>query len=163
MAELVLLAGLGDESGSVTTTDDDGGAVLGGLDAVVQKGVGTTGEVGELEDTGGTVPENGLGLGDGIAEELAGLGSTVQTLPVRGDTLLVSGRADLGILVELVGRDVVNGKDDLDVVGFGLLNELLDLLGTLLVEERLADLDISLRCGARATTGNPPRRCQESS
>lgn len=46
----------------------------------------------------------------------------------------------LGILVEFVGGDVVDGEDQLDVVLLGLLDEILHFLGTLLVEQRLADL-----------------------
>ena len=42
--------------------------------------------------------------------------------------------AHLGILVELVGGDVVHGEDELDVVLLGLFNEVLDLLGSLRVE-----------------------------
>lgn len=40
----------------------------------------------------------------------------------------------MGILVELVGSDVVDGEDELDVVLFGLFNEILDLLGALGIE-----------------------------
>ena len=44
------------------------------------------------------------------------------------------------ILVELVGGDVVHWEDDLDVVAFGLFEQSLDLLGTLFVEEGVANL-----------------------
>ena len=52
----------------------------------------------------------------------------------------MSARAYLCILVELVGGDVVDGEDELDVVLLGLLNELLDLLGTSLIVEGCTDL-----------------------
>ena len=48
--------------------------------------------------------------------------------------------AYLSILVELVGGDVVDGEDELDVVLLCLFNEVLDLLGSLRVKERSTDL-----------------------
>ena len=48
--------------------------------------------------------------------------------------------AYLGILVELVGGDVVDGEDELDIVLLCLFNEDLDLLGSLGVKERSTDL-----------------------
>jgi len=48
--------------------------------------------------------------------------------------------AYLSILVELVGGDVVDGEDKLDVVLLCLLNEILDLLGALRVEQGGSDL-----------------------
>ena len=48
-----------------------------------------------------------------------------------------------GILVELVGGDVVDGEDELDVVLLGLVNERLNVLRTSLVKERVADLQQS--------------------
>jgi hypothetical protein len=54
----------------------------------------------------------------------------------------------LGVLVKLVGSDVVDGEDKLDIVLLGLLYELLDLFGPVLVEKRLADLidELYARC-----------------
>jgi hypothetical protein len=54
------------------------------------------------------------------------------------------GIADLGILVELVCDDIVNREDDLDIILLGLLDECSDLLGSRLVEERVADLHCML-------------------
>jgi len=48
--------------------------------------------------------------------------------------------AYLSILVELVGGDVVDGEDELDVVLLCLFNEILDLLGSLRVEQGGSDL-----------------------
>ena len=48
--------------------------------------------------------------------------------------------AYLSILVELVGGDVVDGEDELDVVLLCLFNEVLDLLGSLRIEQGGSDL-----------------------
>lgn len=95
VAQFVLLTGLGDKGSSVTTTNNDSGAVLGGLDTGLEKGVGATSKRRELKDTSRAVPEDGLGLSNGLSKEFSGLGSTVETHPVRGDTRLVSSRAGL--------------------------------------------------------------------
>ncbi|KAI3485128.1 hypothetical protein L1887_51565 [Cichorium endivia] len=63
----------------------------------------------------GAVPEDGLGLGDGVAEELARLLAAVEAHPLVGDALGVGGGAGLGVLVKLVGGDVVDGENELDV------------------------------------------------
>lgn len=142
VAELVLDTVLGGNCGSVTTTDDDDLAALSSSDGVVKSGLGAVGELLKLKDTGGTVPQNGLGLVDGLLEELDRLLTAVKTLPAVRDTLLVSGLASVGVLVELVGGDEVNGEDNLDVVLLGLLNKVLDGLAASLVEERVADLHV---------------------
>lgn len=158
MAQLVLLAGLSNKRSSVTTTNNDSGTVLGGLDTGIKKGVGATGKRGEFKNTSRAVPEDGLGLSNSLSKEFSGLGSAVETHPVRGDTRLVSSRAGLlavsarfpctenqnraylGILVEFVGGDIVNREDKLDVVLLGLLNKVLDLLGASFVEQRSSNL-----------------------
>lgn len=143
MAELVLNTVLLGDGGSVTTTDDDDLAVL--LDSVddgVEGGLGAVGELLELEDTGGTVPEDGLGLSDGLLVELDGLLTAVKSLPAVGDTVLVGGVASVGVLVELVGGDVVDGEDELDTLLLGLLDKVADSLGTGLIEEGVSDGDV---------------------
>ena len=42
---------------------------------------------------------------------------------------------DLCILVELIGDDIINGEDNLDVVLLGLLDERCNFFGARLVEE----------------------------
>lgn len=142
MRELVLDLVLGSNGSSVTTTDDDNGARLGSLDRSIESLLGGVGEGLQLEDTGGPVPEDGLGLGDGLLVGLDGLGADVQTHVAVGDTGGIGGGADLGVGGELVGGDVVDGKDDLDVVLLGLLDDLADDLAAGFVEETVADLDV---------------------
>lgn len=142
MAELVLNTVLGGHGCSVTTTDDDNLAVLCSLDGSVHGRLCAVGELLKLEDTRGTVPENSLGLANGLLEELDGLLTAVETHPSVGDTLLVGGRRCFGVFVELVGGNVINGKNNLDVVLLGLLNKVLDGLAASLVEEGVSDLDV---------------------
>lgn len=143
MAELVLDAVLlGDGSGVTATNDDDLAVLLDSVDNSIESLLGALGELLELEDTGGTVPEDGLGVGDGLLVELDGLVAAVKSLPAVRDTVLVGGVASVGVLVELVGGDVINGEDELDALGLGLLNEAADSLGTGLVEERVTDGDV---------------------
>lgn len=60
-----------------------------------------------LEDTSGSVPEDGLGLQDGLPEELVGLFTTVEPLPVGLDALGVGSGTTLGVVGKVLGGDVV--------------------------------------------------------
>jgi hypothetical protein len=60
-----------------------------------------------LENTSGSVPEDGLGLQDGLPEELVGLFTTVEPLPVGLDTLGVGSGTTLGVVGKVFGGDVV--------------------------------------------------------
>lgn len=142
VGELVLGAKLLGNSGGITTTNDDGGTVVAGLDTGVENGLGTVGKGVKLENTGGTVPQDSLGLANDLLEGLDGLGAGIETLPSVGNTLGVGSVANLGVLGELVGGHVVSGEDQLDVVLLGLLDETLDNLGSLLIEERVSNLDV---------------------
>lgn len=156
VAELVLNTVLGSDSGSVTTTNDDNLASLGSGNSVVESGFGAAGELLELEDTTRAVPQDGLGLVNGLLEELDRLLTTVETHPAIGDALLVGSLASVGVLVELVGGDEVSRKDNLDVVLLGLLNKVLDSLAASLVKERVTNLHVlkSLLEGESHTTAD---------
>jgi hypothetical protein len=133
---------LGNGCGVTTTDDDDLAVLLDGVDNGVEGGLCAAGELLELKDTGGTVPKDGLGLGNGLLVELDGLLTAVKSLPAVGDTVLVGSVASVGVLVELVGGDVVDGEDELDVLLLGLLNEVTDGLGAGLIEEGVSDGDV---------------------
>jgi hypothetical protein len=114
----------------IASSDDDGRSVLLGLDGSVQEGERPSSKVGEpapitlsrqpilhtayqsrradpLENTSGSVPEDGLGLQDGLPEELVGLFTTVEPLPVGLDTLGVGSGTTLGVVGKVFGGDVV--------------------------------------------------------
>jgi hypothetical protein len=132
----------GREERGRTTTDDNSRTVVLRLNARVKSRLRSTSKVLKLEDTSRSVPEDRLALLDRLSEEFPTLRSSVETHDSLGDTLLVGRRADFGVLVELVGGDVVDGEDELDVLRLGLLDEGGDLLGAVLVEERVADRDV---------------------
>lgn len=156
MGDLVLDLVLSGHGSGITTTDDDDGAGLGSLDSGIEGSLGGAGEGLKLEDTGGTVPEDGLGLGDGLLVELDTLGANIQTHVAVGDTGGVGSGTNGSIGGELIGGDVVNGEDDLDVVLLGLLDDLADDLAAGLVEETVTDLDVlkSLLEGESHSTGD---------
>lgn len=154
--ELIFSAELGSRGSSVTTTNDNGSTVLNSINGRVQGSNGTSLEGLELEDTGRTVPEDSLGSGNGLLVRLLSLGTNVQTQGAVGDTRLVGGSADIGVCGELIGSDVVDWKDDLDIVLLGLLDDVADDLAASLVEEGGTDLDVlqSLLEGKSHTAGN---------
>lgn len=156
MRELVLLAGVGDKGSSVTTANNDSSTSLSSLDGGVEKRVGALGELLKLEDTGGAVPEDGLGVGDGLGKDLVGLGSTVEAHPSVGDTVLVRDSLGLGVGGKLVTCNVVDGEDELDVLLLGLLHEVADNLGSVLIKEGRANVDVlkSLLEGESHTTAD---------
>ena len=49
------------------------------------------GELGELEHSHGSVPDDGLGVGQGLVEDLEGLGADVETHPVLWDRVDIDG------------------------------------------------------------------------
>lgn len=140
--ELVLSTVLGSNGSGVTTADDNDRARLSSLDSSVEGLLSSVGEGLHLKDTGGTVPEDGLSLGNSLLVQLDRLGADVQTHEAVRNTLGVGGGANVGIGGELVGGHVVDGQDDLDVVLLGLLDDVADDLAAGLVEEGVTDLDV---------------------
>ena len=49
------------------------------------------GEFGELEDSHGSIPDDSLGVSQGLVEDVEGLGANIQTHPVIGDRVDVDG------------------------------------------------------------------------
>lgn len=135
VAELVLNAILGSNGSGITTTNDNNLALLSSLNSGVKGGLGAVGELVELEDTSGAVPEDGLGLINGLLVELDRLLAAVETHPAVRNTIGIGGLASVGILVELIGGDVVDGENNLDVVLLGLFDQITDSLGAGLIEE----------------------------
>lgn len=140
VAQLILNLVLGGNGGSVTATNDDNLAILlAAIDDSVKGCLGALGEVRKLEDTSRAVPENSLGLVDSLLVELDGLVAAVEAHPALGNAVGIGGVANLGVLGELVGSDIVDGQDDLDVVLLRLGHEVRDGLGAGLIEQGVAD------------------------
>lgn len=95
VGDLALVTELGDDGRGITTTDDDGGTVLNGLLGGSKEVLGTFSKGGELEDTSGAVPKNGLGLEDSLPEKLARFGAGIEAHPAVRDALCVSSGASL--------------------------------------------------------------------
>ena len=110
----------------VTTSDNDGRTVLLRLDGSVQKRERTSSKVGEsvatrglanafspsafhysLKDTSGSVPKDSLGGQNGLLEQLVGLLTTVESLPVGLDTLGIGSGTTLSVVGKVLGSDVV--------------------------------------------------------
>ena len=142
VGELVFDTVLGSNGSGVTTTDDNDGSGLGSLDSCVEGLLGSLGEGLHLEDTGGSVPKDSLGLSDGLLVLLDRLGADVKAHVTIGNAGLVGGRANGGVSGELVGSHVVHWQDDLNVVLLSLLDNVTDNLATGLVEQTVADLDV---------------------
>lgn len=117
MTEFVLGTVLCDDRSGVTTTNNDDGTVLGGLDVSVEQRLGAFGESRELKHASGTerhrtsismrvegsqsvgdspVPQDSLGLEDGLTVELTTLHTGVKTHPAFWNTLGVGGIPGLG-------------------------------------------------------------------
>ena len=88
-----------------------------------------------LEDTWRAVPEYGLRFVHRGSVQLDALFAAVEPHPAVGDALRIGGRASLGVLVEFVCCDVVDGEYDLNVVLLGFGHQLRAALTSGLVEE----------------------------
>ena len=112
-------AGLLDGCDRVSAADDGGGVVVAG--DCHGNLVSAAGEGGHLEDAHGAVPDNGAGFGDLVFEERDGLGADVEGHPLGGKGAILTEDLGLGIGGELVGEDVVDGKEEADAFGLRFL------------------------------------------
>lgn len=156
MADLIFSTVLSGNGSCVTTANDNGSAALDSRYGSVESSLGSGSEGFQLENTGGAVPEDGLGLSDGLLVGLDTVLANIQTHEAVRDALLICGVTNLRVGSELISGDVVDGENDLDVVGLGLLHDLTDDLATGLVEQTVSDLDAleSLLEGKCHTTGD---------
>ena len=94
---------------------------------------------GHLERAHRAVPEDGMRVAQLLGEERRGPRSDVQPEPVGGDRV---GRDDLvvGVRGERGGGDDVDGQDDLDALGLGLVEVPAHGVELVLLEQALADL-----------------------
>ena len=143
-------ADVGDVVGEVIVVDDgcDGVAAAdegeragdGGYRHTEGHGVGAVLEVRELVHADGAVPQDRLGGLDDGGELLDGAGTDVHAFPAFGD-VVVRGDVLVGVVVELVGADVVDGEVDVHALQVCLVDDLLGHGNHILFEEGVADFD----------------------
>ena len=80
VTHLVCEASLLDGSDGVTTAHDGDSTGGGDVSQRLRDRVGSLGEGGELEHAGGSIPDHGLGGGQGVLDQLDGVRPDVQTL-----------------------------------------------------------------------------------
>jgi len=125
--------------GGVASAHDRDGTSGGGLGDGSGHGFRAFGKFLEFKDAGGAVPDDGFGAGDGVGEDLAGLGSAIEAFESIGDARLVIGCAGGGVGGKFVGGDVVHREVDFHAAGFGFFHQLSNDLGAFGVEEAVAD------------------------
>merc|ERR1719313_789862 len=131
----ILLAG----SGCVTTANNRGGACSSGCNDSVHEGLGANLELGHLEDTHRSVPDDGLGLGDSCCVQLVGLWATVQAHETIRNAIGLCCRLDLAIFPKFGADNKINWQDDLDTKGLGLCSDLRHNLCSLLIIQRCSN------------------------
>mmetsp|Transcript_2844 Transcript_2844/g.6236 ORF Transcript_2844/g.6236 Transcript_2844/m.6236 type:complete len:286 (+) Transcript_2844:1154-2011(+) len=124
----------------VTATDDGDGTLGGDLSQLVGNAHSALGKLGELEHTHGAVPDHGLGVIQGLVEQLNGLGANVKTQPVIGDVVDVNDLV-VGVGIELVSHHHVHGQQQLHALLLGQLLQLLGQVQLVLLNQGLADLE----------------------
>ena len=85
-------------------------------------GVCAHGEAGKLEDASRAVPDNRARGRNHILDGRDGLGANVQTLPVGGKIDRAIPRLGFGVSGELIGQNVIDGQQQPDALGLGLLD-----------------------------------------
>jgi hypothetical protein len=133
-------SGLLDGSNRVTSSND-GDASLGGEGGeLVGNSDRSLGELGELKDTHGAVPDHSLGVIKGLVEDLNGLGANVESHPSVGDGVDVDDLV-VGIGVKLVSDDNVHGEEELNSLGLGHGLELDSELKLVVLNEGVSNLE----------------------
>mmetsp|Transcript_132950 Transcript_132950/g.425532 ORF Transcript_132950/g.425532 Transcript_132950/m.425532 type:complete len:522 (+) Transcript_132950:333-1898(+) len=141
MGDLVLGVVLGARGRGVAATDDRDCAGLGHLDDFFHHRLGASLELGHLEDSHGTVPNDGLGLGNGSSVLRDGQRAAIQGHETLRHTRREVSHLLLATLAELRRANEIDWQDDLYTLLLGLGHDLLNDLGTLFVVEGLADID----------------------
>ena len=109
IAHLVGQVHLLDSSHGVATTHSGKATLLTGIGNALCDMIGTFGKSAELEDTGRTVPEDGLARHNDLADSLAALGTAVHALPTIGN-LTTGNNLGVSIVAKLIANDTVNGQ-----------------------------------------------------
>src|SRR5208337_1361665 len=93
----------------------------------------------QLENAHGAVPDNGAGAGDFLGKGLDGFRADIKGHHVGGDGLAVADELDQGIGFGPVGDDVIGGQQELELVGFGLLQKVAGEFDLVFFDQTLAD------------------------
>ena len=120
MCDLVGDAGLVDGAHRIAAADDgDGGGI--GCDGL-GNGVGADGELWKFKNSRGAVPDDGLSFGDDSFNRGDGFGADVEALPISRKISGAVPGLGVGVWREVVGKNVVDGEQKLNALGFGLVD-----------------------------------------
>lgn len=111
MRNLVSQLAFLDGSSRVTTTDDGNTTVLGKFSKSFSDAECTLAEGSHFENTGRTVPDNGLWAEDSLLEQLSGLRSAIKTHPAIRDTFVNGDDLGIGLSLEIVSNNKVDWED----------------------------------------------------
>mmetsp|Transcript_89931 Transcript_89931/g.279911 ORF Transcript_89931/g.279911 Transcript_89931/m.279911 type:complete len:410 (-) Transcript_89931:11-1240(-) len=139
MRDLVLGVVLLASRRGIAAPDDSDGAGAGGSHDCVHHVLGADLKLRHLKDAHRAVPDDGLGLINGLLVHLHGLLAAVQAHEAVGDALLLRGGLDLPVLPKLGGDGEIHGEHDLHAQLLGLLHDVRHDLRALLVVEGRAD------------------------
>ena len=125
----------------VSSSDNgDGTLLLGEVGEDVNDSESSGGELFKLKDSHGSVHDDGLAVSELLLLVGSGLRTVVKSHPALGDGIGLDDLG-LGILVELVGDNNVNGKDDLLSELLGLGEDLLGGVNKVVLDKRGSDLE----------------------
>ena len=82
----------------------------------VGDGIGAVSEGGHLEDAHGAIPDDGAGVGDLVGEQLDRGGADVEGHKVGGEGVSAGEDGRGGVCGELIGEDVIGGKEEADAL-----------------------------------------------
>src|SRR5450756_733879 len=145
MAELILNLVLGSNSCGITTTNNNNLSILCGINCGIESCFRNLSKGIEFEHPRWAVPKDGLGLADRTLEEFNTLRAAVETHPSVWNTFLISSCPSCCILVEFVCSDIVDRKNNLNIVLLCLCNKISNSLATCLIKQTVTNLDI-LQC-----------------
>src|ERR1039458_1848678 len=137
MGDLVGYAGGFDGGYGIPTTYDRSGSGifchgLGDLE-------GAFGEGRQFENAHGAVPDDGAGAGDFFGKRLDRLRADIEGHHVGGDGLALADEFDQGAGFDAIGDDVIGGQQELELMGFRLLQKVAGEVDLVFFYQTLAD------------------------
>src|ERR1019366_4361563 len=92
-----------------------------------------------FENAHGSVPDDGAGAGDFFGKGLNGFGADIEGHHVGGDGLAVADDFGQGAGFDAVGDDVIGGQQELELMGFRLLQKVPGEFDLVFFDQTLAD------------------------